>query len=122
MLGSHVLHGGRRTSRQEDSQVHEGAAAAGRAKYGDGCSAKRVQTGPTSSTSFGMKAEPPTLLRRDDVLVDKGAAVRKPCLSSVEMQTQTATSGFLPAGKASTATRITFHQQPLWFCPTEEII
>ncbi|CAM9338451.1 unnamed protein product, partial [Ascophyllum nodosum] len=34
---------------------------------GDSCSAKRVQAG-TSSTSFGMKAEPPALPRRDNIL------------------------------------------------------
>ena len=31
----------------------EGAAAVVQAKHGGSCSAKRVQTGPTSSTSFG---------------------------------------------------------------------
>ena len=90
----------------------EGAAAADRAKYRNSCSAKRVQAGSTSSTSFGMKAEPPARPRRDDVLVDK--AVKKRPL--------TATGDILPAGKAFTATRIIFHQLPLPFCLTEEII
>ena len=57
----------------------EGAAAAVQAKNGDSCSAKRIQAGPTSSTSFGIKTEPPALPRWDDVLVDKGAAAPKPC-------------------------------------------
>ena len=69
-----------------------------RAKHRDSCSAKRVQTGPTSSTSFGMKAEPPALSRRDDVLVDKGAVAPKPCLSPVKMRTRTAAGDLLPAG------------------------
>ena len=47
----------------------EGAAAAVQVKHGDSRSAKRVQAGPTSSTSFGKKAKPPALSRRDDVLV-----------------------------------------------------
>ena len=40
-----------------------GAAAAVQVKHGDSYSAKRVQAGPTSSTGFGMKAEPPALPR-----------------------------------------------------------
>ena len=52
----------------------EGAAAADRAKYnGDRSSAKRVDAARTSSTSFGMIAEPPALPCRNDALVDKGA-------------------------------------------------
>ena len=41
---------------------------------------------PTSSTSYGMKTEPPALPRRDDVLVDKSTAAPKPCLSPVKMR------------------------------------
>ena len=51
-------------------------AVADQVKHGDSCSAKRVNAGPTNSTSFGMTAEPPTLPRRDDVLVNKGAEER----------------------------------------------
>ena len=54
--------------------------AAVQAKHGDSCSAKRVQAGPSSSTSFGMKSEPPALPRRNDFLLNKGAAAPKPCL------------------------------------------
>ena len=51
----------------------------------------------TSSTSFGIKAELPTVPRWDDVLGDKGAAASKPCLSPVEMRTPTAAGGLLPS-------------------------
>ena len=70
---------------------------------GDSCSAKSLQADPTSSTSFSMKAEPLALPRSNDVLVDKGAAASKPCLSPAEMGTRTADGGSLPAGTASTA-------------------
>ena len=80
-----------------------------------------VQVDQTSLNSFGMKAEPPALSGRDDVLVDKDAAASKPCLSPVEMHTLTAAGDLLPAGNATTATRIIFYQPPLWFCPIEEI-
>ena len=56
-------------------------AAVDQAKHGDSCSTKTVQAGPTSSTSFSVKAEPPALPCRDDVLVDKGAAALKSCHS-----------------------------------------
>ena len=75
-------------------------AAVDQAMNGDSCSAKRVQAGSTSSPSFDMKVEPPALPRWDDVLVDKGAAAPKQCLSPVEMRKLTAAGGLLPAGKA----------------------
>ena len=99
----------------------EGAADAVQARHGDICSAKRVQASPTRSISFGMKAEPPALPRRDDVLVDKGAAVPKPCLSPVEIRTRTAAGVLLSASTASTATRTTFHQPLISSCSTDEI-
>ena len=68
-----------------------------------------------------MNAEPSALPRWDDVLVDKGAAAPKPCLSPVEMRTLTAAGDLLPAGKASAATRIIYYQPRLWYCPTKEI-
>ena len=83
----------------------EGAATAVQAKYGDSCSAKRVQADPTSSTSFGVKDEPPALPCRDDVLVENGATAPKSCLLPLEMRTPTAFGGLLPAGKSSTTTR-----------------
>ena len=99
----------------------EGAATAVQAKYGNRCSAKRIQAGPTSSTSFGTKAEPPALHRRDDISVDIGAAASKPRLAPFEMRTLTAADCLLPTGETSTATMIIFHQLPFWFCLTKEI-
>ena len=65
----------------------EGATPTVQAKHGDSCFTKRVQAGPTSFTRFGMKAETLALPRRDDVLVDLGAAAPKPCFSPVERGT-----------------------------------
>ena len=98
----------------------EGAAAAVQAKHGDSCPAKRVQAGPMSSTSFGDDfTGPPTLpYSRDDALVDNDAVAPKSCLSLLEIRTPTAAGGLLPPGTTSTATRTTFDQPPLWFCPT----
>ena len=108
------------TADYETRERTEGAAAAVRAKHGDSCcSAKRVQTRPTSSSSFGMKAKAPALPRWDDVLVDKGAAAPKPCFSPVEMRTPAAADGgLLSSGKISTATMTFFDKLPLWFCLT----
>ena len=96
-------------------------AAADQAKHGDRCSAKRVDAGPTSLTSFGKIAEPSLAPEKyiSDALVDKSTAAPKPCLSPVEMRTLTAAGDLLPANTASIATRTLFHQPPLWFCPTE---
>ena len=99
----------------------EGAAAGFQAKHGDSCYAKRVQADPKSSTSFGVKTESPALTRRDDVLVENGAAAPKSCPSPLEMRSPTANGGLLPTGKTSTAAMTIFHQLPLWFCQTEEI-
>ena len=82
---------------------------------------KRVQADPTSSTNFGMKAEPLALPYRDGILVDKGAVAPKMCPSPVEMRTLTAADDLLLAGTASTATMPIFHQPPFWFCLTEGI-
>ena len=103
------------------TRKHMEDAAADQTKYGDSCSAKRVQVGPRSSTTFGMRAEPPALPRRDDVLVDKGATMPKPCLTPVETHTLTDAGDFLPTSKASTATRIILYQPSSWFCQTEDI-
>ena len=43
-------------------------------------SAKRVDAGPMSTTSYDMTAEPPTFSGKDDVLVDKGAIASESCL------------------------------------------
>ena len=96
-------------------------AEADQAKNGNSCSAKRVEDGPTSLTSFGMEAEPPALPRWDDVLVDKGASAPKPRLSPMEICMLSAAGGLLPAGKTSTAAMTIFHQLPIWFCLAREI-
>ena len=53
----------------------EGTAKAVQAMHGDSFSAKRVEYGPESSTGFGVKADPPALSCRDDVLVENDANV-----------------------------------------------
>ena len=83
-------------------------AAVDQAKHVDKSSSARVNAVPTCSTSFGIKAEPPTHPLRDDALVDKGAAAPKPHLSPVEMRTLTAAGGLLPAGTASSVMRTIF--------------
>ena len=85
-------------------------AAVDQSKHGDSCSAKRVDAClPICLTSFGDGSiEPPALPCKDDAMVDKGAAVPKPCLSSVETRTPTSTDGLLPAGTPSTAMRTIF--------------
>ena len=83
----------------------EGAATAVQAMRGDGVSARRVGPDPnTNSTSFGVKAEPPALPCRDDVVVESGDAAPKSCLPSLEMRSSTAASGLVPTGEASTPT------------------
>ena len=109
-----IISGKKTCKRAED-------AAVDRAKHEDSCPAKKIDVGPSSSTSFGMEVEPPALPLRDGALVDKGATAPKLCLSPVKTRTLTATGGLLPASTASTATRTIFHQSPLWFCPTKEM-
>ena len=92
----------------------EGAAKAVQAMHGDSFSTRRVNPGPkTNSISFGMKAEPPALPCRDDVLVENGDASPKSCLPSSEIRSPSAAGGSLPTGKISPATKTTFNQPPL---------
>ena len=99
----------------------EGAAIAVQAMRGDSFSACRVDPGPnTNSTSFGVKAEPPALLCRDDVVVESGDASPESCLPSLEMRTTTAAGGLVLTGKTSTATEANFNQPPVRFYSTEE--
>ena len=99
----------------------EGSATAVQAMHGYSFSACRIDPGPeTNSTSFGMKAEPPALPGRDDVVVESGDAGLKSCLPSLEMRSPTAAGGLLPTGKTSTATKITFNKPPLRFYSIEE--
>ena len=100
----------------------EGATTAVQAMRGDGCSARRVQPGPnTNSTSFGVKAKPPALPCRDDVLVEGGNAAPESCLPSLEMRSPTAAGGLIPTGEASTATETTSNEPLLRFYATEEM-
>ena len=71
----------------------EGTATAVQAMHGDSSTAQKVQDGPKTSTSFGMKVEPPALPCRDDVLVENGDASPKSCLSPVEMRKSTPAGG-----------------------------
>ena len=104
---------------QTDTKTYKSLenAETDQAKNGDSCSAQSVQAGPTSLTIFGMRAKLSALPRRDDVLVDKGAAVPKPCLSPAEMRTLKAAGGLRPAGKASRVTRTILYQSLLLVLP-----
>ena len=111
-----------------NTKTREGAATAVQAMRGDGVSACRVEPGPNAnSTSFGVMAEPPTLPRRDDIVVESGDAALKACLLSLEIRSSTAAGGIVPTGKASTltdtsstATETNFNQSPYRFYKTEE--
>ena len=99
----------------------ESASTAVLAMRGDGFSARRVEPGPnTNSTSLGVKAEPPALPCRDDVVVESGDAASESCLPSLEMRSSTVVGGLVPTGEASTAKETNFNQPPLRFCSTEE--
>ena len=97
----------------------EGAATAVQAMHGDSCTEQKVQDGPKTSLSFGVKAEPPDLPCREDVLVEDGAAALKSCLSSLEMRI-TAAGGLVSTGKTSTTAEFTFIQPPLRLQSAEE--
>ena len=100
----------------------EGAATAVQAMRGDNFSACRVEPGPnTSSTSFGVKAEPPALPCRDGVVVESSDAAPESCLPSLVMRTTTAAGGLVPTGKTSTVTEITSNEPLLRFYATEEL-
>ena len=99
----------------------EGVAIAVQAMHGDSFTTNRIDPDPKSSTSFGDDSTgPPALRARGDALVDNGAVALKSCLSPLDMRLPVAAGGLLPAGKASTTTRITFYHPRLRFCPTEE--
>ena len=98
----------------------EGAATAAQAKRGNCSSAWWVEPGPTNSTSFGKKAEPPALPCRDVSVVECGAAAFKSCLPFMEMRPSTAAGGLIPTGDASKASETTPNEPPLRFCLTKE--
>ena len=81
----------------------------------------------TTSTCFGMMAEPPALPCRDDVVVESGYAAPKSCLPSLEMRSSIVAGGLVSTGEASTSTDTCFtatetnlNQPPLRFYTTEE--
>ena len=98
----------------------EVAIEAVQAKYGNGCTAQKVQDEPKTSTCFGVQAGPPAPPLRDNVLVENGAAASKSCLSPLETRSPTAAGGLLPIDEASIGTRITFNQTPLRLYSTDE--
>ena len=100
----------------------EGAATAVQAMRGNCFSDRRVESDPnTNSTSFGVKAEPPALPCRNDVVVESGNAASEPCLPSLEMRLSTATGGLVPTSEASTASETTSNEPLLRFYETEEM-
>ena len=109
---------------EADNRTRErtkGAATAVQAMRGDCFSARRVEPGPTTnSTSLGVKADPPALPCRDDIVFECGAAAFKWCLPSMEMRPSTAAGGSVPTGDASKASETTLNEPPLRFCLTEE--
>ena len=123
-------HGSRqpRLAMEEDGQANtktrertEGATTAVQAMRGDGFSARRVEPGPnTNSNSFGVKAEPPALPCRDDVVVECGVAASESCLPSL-MRSSTAAGGLAPTGEASTASGTTSNEPLLRFYEIEEM-
>ena len=79
--------------------------------HGDRFSARWVEPDPkTSSTSFGLMADPPDLPDREDVLVENGAASPKSCFPSFKMRTTAAAGGLLATGKTSTPKNTTFNE------------
>ena len=126
----YLEHGARQPclAMEEDGQANtktrertEGTARTVQAMRGDGFFARRVEPGlNTNSTSFGVKAEPPSLPCRDDVVVECGNAASESCLPFLEMRSSTGAGGLVPTGKPSTATETNFNQPPLRFCSTEE--
>ena len=103
-------------------QFTEAAATSVQAMHGDDFSASRVDPGPrTGSTTFGGKAEPPALPRRDDVLVENGAAAPNSCLPSLKMRSPTAAVGLLPTGEAAIATMTPYNQPLLRLYSTKEM-
>ena len=93
-----------KTAHNKTRERTEGAATVVQAMSGDSFSARRVQPGPNiSSTSFGVKAEPPALPCRDNVVVESGDVAPKSCLPSLEMRSSTAAGGLVPTGETSIA-------------------
>ena len=128
---AHLEHGARqpRLAIEADGQADtetrermEGAATTVQAMRGDCFSARRVEPGlNTNLTSFGVKAEPPALPCRDDVVVESGNAASDSCLPSMEMRPATAAAGLVTTGEASTAWETTFNEPLLRFYKNEKM-
>ena len=99
----------------------EGDTTTVQAMHGDSCTAQKVQDGPKTSTSFGVKAEAPALPCRDDVLIEDGAAVPKSCLLSLEMRSPTAAGGLVPTGETSKATETTVNKSQFYSTTTSTL-
>ena len=90
--------------------------------YEESCFTNLVELDPkTTSTCFGVKADPPALPCRDGVLVDNGATAAKSCLPPLETRSPRAAGGLLATGEASVTTRTTYNQPPLRLYSTEEM-
>ena len=98
----------------------DGAATAVQGMHGDSCTAQKVQDGPKISISFGLKAGPPDLSCREDVLVEDGAAAPKSCFPSSEIRTTTTAYGLVSTGKTSTAMETAFNEPLFRFYATKE--
>ena len=90
------------------------------AMFGDSCTAQKGQDGAKTSISFSVKAEPPDLPYREDVLVDDSAAAPKSWLPSLEMLATTVAHGLVLTGKTSTETETIFNEPLIRFYATEE--
>ena len=88
--------------------------------HGDSFSACRVDPGPKASTSSSVKAKPPALPWRDDVLVQDGAAAPKSCLPPLEMRSPTAAGNLVPTGETFKATETTVNEPLFQFYSTED--
>ena len=98
----------------------EGAATAEQEMRGDSFSARRVEPGPRTLTSFGVKAEPPALSCREDVLAEGGDVEPKSRLQFLKIRSSTAAGGLVPTGEISTATETAVNKPLLQFYSTEE--
>ena len=67
-----------------------------------------------------MKAEPPALPGRDDIVVKSGDASPESCLPTLEMRSSLAGGGLVPTGKIFKTTKTTVNEPILQFYSTKE--
>ena len=67
-----------------------------------------------------MKAEPPALPCRDDIVAKSGDAAPESCVPSLKMRSSTAGDGLVPTGKISKTTKTTVNEPLLQFYSTKE--